>query len=76
VRAPVTTITLNRRECHNALDREVSAEFHAAVVTAEKISEALRRGEAHAEAGADILFIEAALDAVKNRDETAGNERD
>src|SRR5882672_9180728 len=28
---PITTITLNRAECHNALDREVSAELNAAV---------------------------------------------
>ena len=28
---PVTTITLNRPECHNALDREVSDELNAAV---------------------------------------------
>ena len=28
---PITTITLNRPECHNALDREVSAELNSAV---------------------------------------------
>jgi Enoyl-CoA hydratase/isomerase len=57
---PVTTITLNRPECHNALDREVSAELNAAV---KEIS--VERGLSHRDPSRGWWHVLRAGDDVK-----------